>query len=751
MPNRFKHPAVNFGKRALLLAVLVIGAAAVAAYSNTFHAPFTFDDVSSVFDNPTIKQLWPPGKALSPPGDWGFTVSGRPLLNYSLAINYAISGYDVWSYHALNLLIHALSGLVLFGLLRRTFLQPPLAERFGAKAWPLALVLAVLWVVHPLQTEAVTYMIQRAESLMGLFFLLTLYAFVRSVDSPHSRGWQVAAVVACLLGVATKEITALVPVLAVLYDRTFVSGSFAEVWRRHRGRHLALFATWIPLLCLLASTGGDRGGTFHFADGRMWVGHALTQFEAVTRYVGLSFWPHPLIFDYGLIDPPGLGGALLWGFPVVALLVGTIVALWRWPIAGFLGAWFFLILAPTSALPATLQIIVEHRMYLPLAAVLALAFGGAARWFGLRAVTLTVAGLAVGAGMLTFQRNQVYASGQALWEDTVAKRPENARALNNLGLTYYNLGRVQDSIPLYEKSRRLDPSMANTHYNLGLALMNSGRESEAIEAFEGAIRILPYYFKAHLNLGTILMKLGREPEARAHFAEAARYDGMPAEVYFQFGVSLANLGRWDEAIEQYAKAVQLDPNDAEAQSNWGVALYRKNAPAEAVPHFETALRLTPESPAAGDVHYNLALALAALGRQADALAHYAEAVRLKPGHADAQLNFGIALGQAGKLPEAISHLEEAVRLRPDAPAPHTNLAFALLQANRPADALVQYEQTLRLEPQDARAHYNVGYALLAAGRAGDARPHFEAALRLQPGYTAAREMLQRLDSGAPGR
>lgn len=734
-----------------MLAALLIGAAAVMAYSNTLHAPFTFDDVSSVFDNPTIKRLWPPGEALSPPRDWGFTVSGRPLLNYSLAVNYAISGYDVWSYHAFNLAVHLLSGLTLFGILRRTFLRAPLAERFGEKAWPLALALAVLWVVHPLQTEAVTYMIQRAESLMGLFFLLTLYAFARGVDSPRSRRWQVAAVAACLLGVATKEIAALAPVLVLLYDRTFVSGSFGAAWRRHRSWHLALFATWIPLLALLASVGGDRGGTFHLTDVSMWVGHGLTQLEAVTRYVALSFWPHPLLFDYGTIPPPGLGAALAWGLPVAALLAGTVVALRRWPVAGFLGAWFFLILAPTSVLPATLQIIVEHRMYLPLAAVLALAFGGAARWFSLRAVTLTVAGLAVAAAILTFQRNKVYASGQALWEDTVAKRPENARALNNLGLTYYNLGRVKDSIPLYEKSRRLDPAMANTHYNLGLALMNSGRETDAIEAFEGAIRILPYYFRAHLNLGAILMKRGRESEARAHFAEAARYDAMPAEVFFQLGVSLANLGRWDEAIEQYAKAVQLDPNAAEAQSNWGVALYRKNAAADAVPHFETALRLTPESPAAGDVHYNLALALAALGRQPEALAHYAEAVRLKPGYADAQLNFGIALGQAGRLPEAISHLEEAVRLRPEVPAPHTNLAFALLQAGRPGDALAQYEETLRLQPQDPRAHYNVGYALLAAGRAGEARPHFEAALRLQPGYTAAQEMLQRLDRGAPAR
>jgi protein O-mannosyl-transferase len=652
--------------RANLLAVLVIAGGALAAYSNTFHAPFTFDDVSSINDNPTIRHLWPPGEALSPPGGWGFTVSGRPVLNYSLAVNYALSGFDPWSYHALNLAIHLLAGLTLFGLVRRTFARPPLAARFGEKAWPLALAVAAVWTLHPLQTEAVTYVVQRCESLMGLFFLLTLYGFVRAVDSPHPRGWWTVSVVACLLGVGTKEIAALAPLLVFLYDRTFVSGSFAEAWRRHRWGHLSLVATWLPLLWLLASTGGDRGGTFHFADGAMWMGHGLTQFEAVTRYIGLAFWPHPLVFDYGLIAPPALPAALRWALPIIALVAATLWALWRRPVIGFLGAWFFVILAPTSTLPATLQIIVEHRMYLPLAAVLALVFGAAATWFGPRAATVIGAGLALVAGGLTYQRNAVYRTEQALWEDTLTKRPDNARALNNLGLAYYHLGRIDDAIALYEKSRRLDPTMANTHYNLGLALMNSGRAAEAMGPFEEAVRILPYYFNAHLNLGVILLQLGRESEALPHFAEALRFDPTPAEVYFRHGAALAELGRWNEALEQ----------------------------------FNAALRLTPDWP---DVHYNLGLVLAALGRPAEAIPHYAEAVRLNPEHANAQLNLGIALGQAGKLPEAIGHLEQAVRLRPDDARAHYNAGYAQLMAGHSQEARAHFESALKIQPDYAAA------------------------------------------------
>ncbi len=734
-------PRVKIGKRGSGLAGLIIVAGAFVAYANTFHAPFTFDDVSSILDNPTIRQLWPPGRALSPPPDWGMTVSGRPVLNLSLAINYAISGFNVWSYHALNLVVHALAGLTLFGLVRRTLRHPPLAGQFAGQGTPLALVVAAIWTLHPLQTEAVTYVIQRAESLMGLFFLVTLYAFVRAMESPRPWLWWTAAVTTCLLGVGTKEIAALIPIVALLYDRTFVSGSFKEAWRRHRWPLLALAATWLPLLWLLAGTGGDRGGTVRFDVGSLWVRYGLTQFEAITRYVGLAFWPHPLVFDYGKIVTPGLPAALPWAIPVLALLGATVIALWRWPVAGFLGAWFFVILAPTSIVPGTLQMIVEHRMYLPLAAIIALVICGGAIWLGSRiAVTIGVI-LAIATAAGTWRRNTVYRSEQSLWEDTVGHRPGSARAENNLGLAYYHLGRFDEAIARFRESLRLDPSVANTHYNLGLALMNSGHLAEAVAPLEETVRILPYYFYAEQNLGIVLTKLGRPQEALAHFETALRFDPSPAETHFHFGVALAELGRWAEAADHYAQAVRINPRYAEAQSNWGVALFRLNASAAAVGHLDEALRLNPDS---ADVHFNLGLALAALGRAADAVAHYAEAVRLDPAHAEAQLNLGVALGQMGRLPEAIAHLEQAARLRPEWPEAHTNLATALSQAGRSAEALTHYEAALRLRPDSAQAHYNVGYALLVSGRNPEARQQFESALKIQPDLVAAREMLRRL-------
>src|ERR1022692_1539631 len=202
---------------------LMVVAAGLLAYHNSFTGPFIFDDFYSIEDNPTIHHLWPIWQTLSPPRIGAPTVEGRPLVNLSLAINYALGGYRLWGYHALNLTIHILAALTLFGIVRRTLLQPRLQERFGAAADGLALAVAVLWMVHPLQTESVTYIIQRAESLMGLFYLLTLYCFLRAAGAggPGRFWWLAASVFACLLGMATKEVMVSAPLVVLLYDRTF--------------------------------------------------------------------------------------------------------------------------------------------------------------------------------------------------------------------------------------------------------------------------------------------------------------------------------------------------------------------------------------------------------------------------------------------------------------------------------------------------------------------------------------------------
>jgi tetratricopeptide (TPR) repeat protein len=732
------------------MALIVL--AALAAYANSFRGPFVFDDLESIPGNPTLRSLT---QAWRPPTDQGgISVAGRPILNVSLALNWAISGEKVWSYHAFNLAVHLLAGLTLFSLIRRTFALPRLQDKFGEAAAPLALAITLLWLLHPLQTEAVTYIIQRAESLMGLFFLLTLFGFVRALDSPRPGGWRTFSVLACLLGVATKEIAALAPLLVILYDRTFVSGSFREAWRRHRWQHVSLLATWLPLLGLLGSTGGNRGGTFNFADKSIWVGHALTQFEAVTRYIWLTFWPHPQVFDYGEIAPPALSQAVLWAVPVMMLAGATAVALWRWPMAGFLGAWVFAILAPTSALPATLQIIVEHRMYLPLAAIMALVVAGAYLLAGRRIIVVLLV-LAVAEGGLTIRRNEVYRTDVALWKDTVAKRPDNARAHYNLGIILSNLpGQLDEAAAEYQAALRVNPNVPEVHYNLGLVWSRMpGRLTDAAAEYQAALRLRPDYADAHNNLGNAWMSMpGRLNDAIAQFQEALRLKPDYAEAHSNLGNAwTAQPDRLNDAIAHLQEALRLKPGLAEAHNNLGNAwMTMPGRLNDAVTEFQEALRLKPDN---AEAHYNLGVVwMNQPDRLNDAAIQFQEAIRLRPDYVDAHNNLGITWSKTpGRLNDGIGQFQEVLRLQPDHAGAQNNLGNDLmLVPGRLNEAIAQFQETVRLQPDLAGAHFSLAAALLRIpGRRDEAQVHFDTFVQLWPDKEQARQLVAQAKAQVP--
>ena len=687
----------------------VIAAAVAAAYATSFAGTFQFDDIPAIVDNPTIRWFWPPTIALYPPIG-ALTVSGRPILNLSLAASYALSGLRPWGYHSLNLLIHLGAALVLFGLVRRTLV------RLGA-AWPAesALAVALLWAVHPLTTESVTYVVQRAESLMGLCYLLTLYGFVRGADSPpRRRRWWAISVLACLLGTGVKEVIATAPVAVWLYDRTFVAQSRSGPWRERKGYYLALAATWLPLLGLVAWTGWDRGATSGFHVGVSWWPYWRSQGEAFARYLGLSLWPHPLVFDYGPTGAPVWLATGLFGL-LAAGAAATAVGAWRGRPWAFPAAACFLVLAPTSVIPGVLQFVAEHRAYLPLAAVMTAAVLGArsaaVRWLGagrrsgiLLAVLAAVT--AVGLGAATARRNLIYRTDLGLWLDTVAKRPRDPLAQANVGHALLQRGRPDEAIPYCAESIRLDPSKPAAHYNLGLAYEQRERWTEALDQFVAAARINPDLFYASFRAGRILDRLGRPVDAEIWLRRAIAVEPNYADSHGSLGVALAALGRSDEAIAEDERSLSLRADQPE-------------------------------------VEFNLGATLAGQGRSAEAMTHYRSALRLDPAYGQAALNLGVCLAQADQLAEATVALHTAVRLLPQSATAHASLALALDQAGRTAEAVPEYQASLRLRPDFPEAHYNYGNALLRLGRVRAGAAEFAEAVRLKPDFQAAREMLER--------
>ena len=486
-------------------------------------------------------------------------------------------------------------------------------------AFWLAWVIALLWAVHPLQTEAVTYLSQRVESLMGLFYLLTLYGFIRGARAQGSSGfWFAVSIVACLLGMATKEVMVTAPVLVLLYDRTFLAGTFRRALSQRWRYYAAAAGTWC-LLALLVWRTGTRGGTAGFGSGVSWWAYALTQIRAVAHYLRLAIWPHPLIADYGRILG-GPTGEILVDLVVLAVLAGlTAWALWRRPRWGFLGAWFFVILLPSSSVvPVSTEIIAERRMYLPLAAVLAALVLGiyfAARalarsqgWaFRPLALGLGIFGLLTASALAaaTVARNRVYQSVETLWSDVVANAPENAGAWNNLGNALAEKPDLKEAESRYREALRLVPAYADAHVNLGNLLLRTGRPDEAVEHYQQALPFRPEDASLRRALGVAAYRSGNAHAEAGHPAESVGYNQIAiamtpdsVDAHVNFGSTLAELGRNAEALREFQAALQLEPGSADIHNNLGGLLAQDGRWAEAEAQFEAALRLQPDFPAA---------------------------------------------------------------------------------------------------------------------------------------------------------
>jgi len=647
--------------RTPLVGALVIAAAALLAYHNSFSVPFVFDDEMAIVANSSLHNLW---TACFPPPDLtGLPISGRPVVNFSLGLSYAISGSAVWSYHVFNLLVHIGAGLVLFGVVRRTLLQPGLAPRFvGAQtrcalgdgrsksaplqsdALPIALVVALLWTLHPLQTESVTYISQRAEALLGLFYLLTLWCFIRAVEPGAPPKWARWAFVTCLLGMATKEVMVSAPLFAVLYDRAFVAGSWREVWARHRKIHLALASTWLLLAWFVVQEGGARGVSAGFGLGVSWWTYLLKQCDAIVLYLKLSFWPHPLVLDYGTALVRSVADVWWQALIVLALLGLTAWALIRKPAAGVLGAWFFLILAPSSSVvPLVGQTVAEHRMYLPLAAVMVLTVMSSYLLLGRKAMVV----LTAAAGLLvavTVARNEDYASPISLYEDTVAKCPGNARAMALLADYYRRAGRLEDARKWLERSLELEPGVRPVLNNLGDVWQELGQPEKAVVCFQQALARQPDDAATLNNLGNALILSGRVPEGIAQLEAALRLNPAAAATRANLANALARSGRMAEAAACFEMLLQTHPEDVEAHNNYSNVLLALGRGAEAIAQLETAVRLQPDN---ADLHNRLGIALGRAGDLRAALEQFQAALRLNPAHASARQNAALALRRLG--------------------------------------------------------------------------------------------------------
>lgn len=668
-------PASPFARVAGWPAGAMICAAVWLAYSSGLTAPFIMDDASSITANRSIRSLWPLWPVICYEHGEGRTHDGRPLLNLSLAINRAVTGTSPAGFRVVNIFIHCGSALLLMALAKLLLARPAVSAAVHSQAGEIACVAAALWAVHPLGTGAVTYVVQRAESLGAFMILATVLVAVRGMLATdagrRTSALPLVAIVSTLAGTA-KETSVAIPFITLFIDRALLAGS----WRgtlRHWPWHVAAAASW-PSVALMITALGGRGSSAGLDSASPWL-YLLTQAKAIWLYFARIVWPQGLVFDYGDFLSSGLAESGGWLLLTAAVFAGVVYGYAKFPVT-FLGPLlFFVLLGPTSSvIPVKTQTIAEHRAYLASAALIVPAV--AAAWLAARArlglsprfCGLTAAAIALALGLSTAARNREFVKPELLWRRALAAEPRNERAMINLAA---RLIANKDRESLAEAEQLLARVAETGRYpraysvNAGSLAKAKGRYPEALAAIDAVLELTPDDATALADRGYVLWKLGRLPEALTAFDKGLARDEQIAPGWLNRGNVLLDLGRREEAEQSFARSVAVDPRYAKGWEHLGIVMQDRGDRSAAMDAFNRAVACDSKD---AEAIYNRGRLHADMGNAAAAIADFAAAMGINPSLRDAYYNRAVLLIRAGRPAEARADIEAFIRLGGEAPA-----------------------------------------------------------------------------------
>ncbi|MBI5763137.1 MAG: tetratricopeptide repeat protein [Planctomycetes bacterium] len=612
--NARKHAASpsDGGALSILLLVAII-VATCFAFSNSFLGSFVFDDEGAVINNGNITSLSPISKFFA-------RNSPRPFVDLSLAISYAMGGLKSppIAYHAFNLAVHVLAACLIFDIVRRTLLRIGPSNDPQRAAPLVAFAITLLWAVHPLHTQAVTYIVQRSEAMMSVCFLLVLYAAIMGHDSKKPWGWYTLGIVACLIGMGTKVVIVAAPIVVLAYDYLYLSANLRDVLKRRGAYYGALLLTIVAALfwtglgnSILNPAPGYEVSVGLGIKGATPFEYLATQAGVILYYLRLSVWPASLCADYTWPTTRAIGEAALTGLPHLVALGITALGLVRRKPWAFIGVWFYGVLAPSSSFIPVKDYVVEHRMHLPLAAVVALIFF-ACRWAMIRFAFVKPGARAFVGGIVilvvttalaarTIARNRDYYTPQTFWYDIVTKQPLNARAWMNYGESLTRLNKMSEAIECYKRSSSLTPESADSFYNLGNAFQKIGAYRDAEKAYQDALRLDPKDLNSYIMLGNVYMTQEMVDHAEQQFRAAISAAGpatdplTTAKAHFNLGNTMAKKGRLSEALIEYQNAVRLAPNYEKGLYGLAWCLENLGRRPEAVELYQRCLQLNPQN------------------------------------------------------------------------------------------------------------------------------------------------------------
>ncbi len=567
---------------AALLAVL-----GAALYANTLGVPWYLDDYGAIVDQPAIRDL---SRALRR------VLAPRGLGSFTFALNWWAGGVEPAGYHAVNIAVHLLAGIAAYLLLLRVF-------RGSA---PAALAGAAIFVAHPMQTQAVTYVVQRLASLSALLSLLALLAWVKAREarragarflSTRHLAWYAASVLLAAAAIQTKENAVVLPAAMWLFDRAFLDEG------RDRRKALAELAPFLLLsvtaavreLALPLLRGATVATLVHPQQPVTPLDYFATELGVLWVYLRLLLVPVGQALDH---DLPVVRSVLSPATAAAALgLVALLIAAWRLrrrnPRLSFGIAWFLLTLSVESSfLP--LDPIFEHRLYLPMLGFAVVVVEG------LRAIRFRPAAMAAavaivaGCGALTLRRNALWKDPIAFLEDNLRRAPRQPRIHLALAIAHMERGRPREALPLLEEALRLDPRSAKPHVNLGKAFEQLGDVRRAEAHYLDAVAIQPEYAPSYGLLGELRASQGNWAAAEAAQRQALALDPSSARAHFGLALSLERQGRRSEARSEIRESLRLNPRDPDAWYHSGLIALDDGDPGAAAAIVPRLHQLDPE-------------------------------------------------------------------------------------------------------------------------------------------------------------
>jgi Tfp pilus assembly protein PilF len=619
----FRKPYTHF---------LIISVIALISYSNTFDAVFHFDDFRFIRDNPLIRDFGyfiDPSKVdeLELIEDVRRYFKTRFVSFLSFWVNYRLQGLDLRFLHAMNLAIHVVNAMLVYLLIALAFRTPLLrSSPFKESSWIISLLSALLFVAHPLQTEAVTYILSRLVLLAAMFYLLSIVAYIGSrisVTSTSRYGLYLLSIVSAVLGMKTKENVFTLPVAIAICEFMFFSDSFKK--RVFLLGPFVLTMLIIPLAYIgLSMDAGSLGDTMNEASMRTdtipRVHYLFTQFSVIVAYISLLLFPvgqnashdHPMFssFDFAVFL------SLMFLLAMFGLGVYMLLRSRRGEKAIRLAAFgvflFFLALSVESSVLPIGELMVEYRVYLPSAGFLIaivttglVLFGRIESPTSRKAAVIALPLVVLVLSSATYARNNVWQSEISLWKDVVSKSPKMARPHNNLGVAYRDAGKLDTAIEQFQVALNLKPDYVEVHHNIGKTYEYKGMLNEAMEHYKTVIKIKPDNAKTYYNLARIYEYKGMIDTAVDYYRTALKLESNLVRAHNNLGSIYSQKGQYDIALEHFEEAIRLNPIVPAIYLNAGIVCRKKGSVDKAIEYFKNALRLDPNNTI---IHMNLSIA-----------------------------------------------------------------------------------------------------------------------------------------------